>query len=43
MKKFSKQYGISYKKKENYFIEYGEMNLGIRYSRGLNGLIKLKK
>ena len=30
-------------KKENYFIEYGEMNLGIRYSRGLNGLIKLKK
>jgi len=31
------------KKKENYFLENGEMNLGIRYSRGLNGIIKLKK
>jgi mannose-6-phosphate isomerase-like protein (cupin superfamily) len=30
-------------KKENYFLEYGEMDLGIRYSRGLNGIIKLKK
>lgn len=31
------------KKKENYFLEYGSMDLGIRYSRGLNGIIKLKK
>jgi mannose-6-phosphate isomerase-like protein (cupin superfamily) len=31
------------KKKENYFVEEGEMDLGIRYSRGLNGIIKLKK
>ena len=30
-------------KKENYFIEYGQVKLGIRYSRGLNGLINLKK
>ncbi len=30
-------------KKENYFLENGEMDLGIRYSRGLNGIIKLKK
>tara|TARA_B100000787_G_C16183555_1_gene293259 strand:+ start:241 stop:1017 length:777 start_codon:yes stop_codon:yes gene_type:complete len=30
-------------KKENYFLEKGEMDLGIRYSRGLNGLIKLRK
>ena len=30
-------------KKENYFLEKGMMNLGIRYSRGLNGIIKLKK
>jgi len=30
-------------KKENYFLEYGLMDLGIRYSRGLNGIIKLKK
>tara|TARA_B100000959_G_C14860777_1_gene574167 strand:- start:72 stop:794 length:723 start_codon:yes stop_codon:yes gene_type:complete len=31
------------KKKENYFLEDGEMDLGIRYSRGLNGIIKLRK
>lgn len=31
------------KKKENYFLEDGEMDLGIRYARGLNGIIKLKK
>ena len=31
------------KKKENYFLEGGEMDLGIRYSRGLNGIIKLNK
>ena len=31
------------KKKENYFLEYGLMDLGIRYSRGLNGIIDLKK
>ena len=31
------------KKKENYFIDYGSIDLGIRYARGLNGLIKLKK
>ena len=30
-------------KKENYFLEKGEMDLGIRHSRGLNGLIKLRK
>jgi mannose-6-phosphate isomerase-like protein (cupin superfamily) len=31
------------KKKENYFLEVGEMDLGIRYSRGLNGIIKLTR
>lgn len=30
-------------KKENYFLENGLMNLGIRHSRGINGVIKLKK
>ncbi len=30
-------------KKENYFLESGELDLGIRYSRGLNGIINLKK
>tara|TARA_A100001037_G_C15147471_1_gene637114 strand:- start:4185 stop:4907 length:723 start_codon:yes stop_codon:yes gene_type:complete len=30
-------------KKENYFIDKGQLDLGIRYARAKNGLIKLKK
>lgn len=30
-------------KKENYFIEYGFIKLGLRYARAINGLINLKK
>jgi hypothetical protein len=30
-------------KKENYYLDYGILDIGIRYSRALNGLIKLKK
>ena len=31
------------KKKENYFIDYGELDLGLRYSRAKNSIIKLKQ
>tara|TARA_B100000886_G_C20426982_1_gene494708 strand:- start:4536 stop:5255 length:720 start_codon:yes stop_codon:yes gene_type:complete len=37
----SMEYHIN--KKENYYLDYGLLDLGIRYSRGINGLIKLKK
>lgn len=30
-------------KKENYFLEYGNLDLGIRYARAINALIKLSK
>ena len=31
------------KKKENYFIDYGELDLGLRYARAMNSIIKLKQ
>lgn len=30
-------------KKENYFIDHGELDLGLRYSRGFNSIVKLKE
>ena len=42
--KWIKQKDITHiNKKENYFLEHGNLDLGIRYARAINALIKLSK